>query len=117
MRARRGDAPPTRASGLVLDHDAALGEPIADPIRFAVVAVTAESVALREQRVNLRGVEIVGRRAPGAREPGLRVGFEQAEQRAARAQAEREPAPLAGVAARVQCARERRAARSARAAC
>src|SRR5262245_11065789 len=72
-----GDAAPARAFGLVLDHDASFGEPIANPIRFPVVAVTAESVALREQRVNLRRVDIVGGRAARAREPRLRIGFEE----------------------------------------
>src|SRR5215471_11686366 len=77
-----GDAAPAHTFGLVLDHDASFGEPIADPIRFPVVAVTAESVALREQRVNLRGVDIAVRGRARAREPHLRIRLEQPEQRA-----------------------------------
>src|SRR5262245_13470165 len=87
-------AAPTRAARNVLDHDAARREAVTDPVRLAEVARLAKSVALLEQRVNLRGVHVVVPGSAGLLEPRRRVVAEQPEEPTAGAQRLGEPAPL-----------------------
>src|SRR5689334_15585101 len=94
-------AAPASAARNVLDHDAARREAVADSVRLAEVARLAKSVALLEQRVNLRGVDVFAARRAGLLEPGRRVLAQQPQQPAAGAQRLGQLAPLGRIGSRV----------------